>query len=277
MQYPGGALQGDNYANQYSGVATVTLDYNPTIVRLIGAYTFERENVGAANPTYTMFDENRLPLRDVYNGDFGAKITQIFSPEVYLEVNASYIFNKGETYDPQLGSNFLSYGDSLANYNAGVPWYKSNVTGYDVYQVPRAYSLFETFSFASPNMPLIGADQSSSIVNYNKYENDNLNLSASLSDDISKQNSLKVGGELQIMTVRSYTPSATITNFAALINTPGTTLSSIFIKHGVNNYGYDLSGNSYSGSLQITLRETLPHTGQFLAVYMFRTGLNIKT
>jgi hypothetical protein len=267
LKFPGGAVPGNN-SFQYSSVATVTLDYNPTIIRLIGTYTFDRERVEAANPTYTMFDENRLPIEDVNNGDFGIKLTQIFSPQVYLEVNASYIYNKGVTYDPQLGTNFLAYGDSTANYNAGVPWYKSNVGGYGAYQVPRPYSLYQTFNFATPNMPLIGADQTSSIVNFNRYENDNLDLTASLSDDISKQNSLKVGGELQVMTVRSYTPSASITNFAALINGSNVPLSAILIKHGVNNYGYDLEGNSYSGTSNYTTGQIAPNRPVFGGLFV---------
>ena len=272
LDYPGGPMPGNN-SYQYSGVGTVILDYNPTIIRLIGTYTFDRQRLN--DGLYTIFDENRLPIRDVNNGDIGAKITQIFSPQVYLEVNGSYIFNKGKTYDPQLGQNFLLYGDSTANYNAGVPWYKSNVTGYGAYQVPRAYSLFQTFTFATPNMPLIGADQTYSFINYNKYENDNLNLSAALSADLSKQNSLKVGGELQIMTVRSYTPSGVNTNFASLINsdlgnvTPTySQLEAIFIKRGVNNYGYDVLGNSYSGSSNYATGQIAPYQPIFGGLYV---------
>jgi hypothetical protein len=266
LNYPGGPMPGNN-SFQYSGVGTFTFDYNPTIVRLIGTYTFLRQRVGAS--TYTMFDNNRLPIRDVRNGDFGIKLTEILSKNVYFEVNGSYIFNKGETYDPQLGSNFLAYGDSVANYNAGVPWYKANVPGYGLYQVPRPYELFSTFSFASPNMPLIGADQNYSIMNYSKYENDNLNLNASLSADINKQNSLKIGGELQIMTVRSYTPSGAITNFAQLINSsPGTSLLSLFIKRGVNNYGYDVYGNTYSGSSDYSKGQIAPYRPVFGGAYI---------
>ena len=40
-----------------------------------------------------MFDENRLPLRDVYNGDF-SQDNPDFSPEVYLEVNATIFLIK---------------------------------------------------------------------------------------------------------------------------------------------------------------------------------------
>jgi hypothetical protein len=275
LKYPGGPVPGNN-SFQYSGVGTVILDYNPTIIRLIGTYTFDRQHLNSNNPTYTMFDQNRLPIQDVNNGDIGGKITQILSPQAYIEVNANYIFNKGVTYDPQLGQNFLLYGDSASNAAAGVPWNAPN-TNAKAFTIPSAYQLFQTFSFASPNMPLIGTDQSSSIVNYNKYENDNLDLSAAFSDDISKQNSFKVGGELEIYTIRSYTPSAEPTNFAALINQnlgnpvlgySYSQLESMFIKRGVNNYGYDVEGNEYSGSSNYTTGQIAPYRPMFGGLYV---------
>jgi hypothetical protein len=274
LNFPGGPVPGNN-SNQYSGVATVTFDYNPTIIRFIGNYTFERQRVLDGNdPTYDMFDQNRIPLEDVNNGIFGVKLTQILSPQAYIEVNASYIFDKGTTYDPQLGSNFLEYGDSLANYKAGVPWYLSNVESSNEttpqYTTPRPYSLFNTFSFASPNMPLIGVG--SGYLNYNKYENDNLDITAALSDDISKMNSLKVGGELQVLTVRSYTPSIQLVNFAQSIadNNYKTyaDLASMMVLAGVNNYGYDALGNSYSGTTNYGTAKIAPYQPIFGGLYV---------
>ena len=149
LNYPGGPQPG-NGSNRYSGVGTINLDYNPTIIRLIGTYTFQRQRIGGG--TYTIFDNNRLPIQDNYNGDFGIKLTQILSSDAYIDVNASYIFNKGTTYDPQLGSNFWAYGDSAANSAAGVPWQSGLRAA--TYQTPRPYQLFSSFSFAFKNLHL---------------------------------------------------------------------------------------------------------------------------
>jgi len=263
LKYPGGAVPGNN-SNQYSGVATLTFDYNPTIVRVLGTYTSFRQRVGAG--IYTMFDNNRLPIQDINNGDFGIKITHILSPEAYFELNGSYIFNTGKTYDPQMGDNFLSYGDSVANGKAGVPWYRrSQEKNYGQYQLPLAYSLYGVFNFASPNMPLIGSG-TGTVAAFNKYQNTNLNLNASFSDQLSKDNLLKIGGELQLMTYSSYT--APNTNLAALVANSGLTVSQIMIKNGVNNYGYDILGNSYSGSSNYTTGAMAPKKPVFAGVYI---------
>ncbi|HKJ82102.1 MAG TPA: TonB-dependent receptor, partial [Ignavibacteriaceae bacterium] len=263
LSYPGGPQPG-NLSNRYSGVGTINLDYNPTIIRLIGTYTFQRQRIGGG--TFTIFDNNRLPIQDNYNGDFGIKLTQILSENAYVDVNASYIFNKGTTYDPQLGSNFWAYGDSAANSAAGVPW----PTGLRAaqYQTPRPYQLYSTFNFASPNMPLLGTPNA--ITNYNKFENDNLDLSAALSYNLNKQNSLKIGGEFQMMTVRNYTPTSNLVNLAGLggSNPSSSTEQTILIKNGVNNYGYDVLGNAYNGTSDYSTGQIAPHRPIFAGAYV---------
>ncbi|MHB1687030.1 MAG: TonB-dependent receptor [Ignavibacteriaceae bacterium] len=266
LKYPGGPVPGNN-SNQYSGAATLTFDYNPTIIRLLGTYTFNTQRIGAG--IYTMFDNNRLPIRDTYNGDFGLKLTQILSSTAYAEATVSYIFNQGETYDPQLGSKFLTYGDSVANANAGVPWYRRpRETQTGRYTIPLPYQLFSTFAFAAPNTPLIGADPNTSLVNYNKYKNNNLNINASLSDELNKENSIKIGGEFQLMSFSNYTPTGVLTNLAQTINSTNLTLQQLLIKRGVNNYGYDVLGNSYSGSTNYTTGQVAPHRPVFAGAYI---------
>jgi TonB dependent receptor-like, beta-barrel/CarboxypepD_reg-like domain/TonB-dependent Receptor Plug Domain len=270
LNYPGGPLQG-NTRYLWSGAATVTLDYNPTIVRLLGTYSFNKDRVLSANPTRVMFDLNRLPVRDNYNGDFGLKVTQILNESAYLEVSGSYIFNKGETYDPQLGSNFWAYGDKVANAAAGVPWtYSPYQTATGRYDVPQPYVLFSTFQFYVPNQPLIGADPQYSYLQYNKFENTNIDLNAALSYELNKENSLKVGGEIQMMKIRSYTPDAGGANLAQLVaNAPaGQTQADILIQNGLDNYGYTALGEVYNGASNYSTGSTAPHKPIFAGAYI---------
>ncbi|MDR3628296.1 MAG: TonB-dependent receptor [Ignavibacteriaceae bacterium] len=272
VNYPAGAIKG-NTSNQYSGVATITLDYNPIIIRLLGTYSYSTQRVMSGDPTYVMYDLNRLPIRENRNGDFGIKLTHILSPSTYYEVNASYIINTGRTYDPQLDENFWVYGDSVANTKAGVPWYRrtresdNGIAGR--YQVPLNYQLFSSFSFAAPNTPLIGADNATSIVNYNKYKNSNIDVNAALSSQLSKEHSLKVGGEIQIMEFSSYTPTSAIQNIASLLaNNPTMTKEQIMVLEGVNNYGYDVLGNDYTGSTNYASHKIAPHRPIFAGAYV---------
>ncbi len=267
LVFPGGPVPG-NTSNLYTGAATLTFDYNPTIVRLIGTFSFERDRIGAG--TFTMFDLNRLPIRDNYNGDFGLKVTHILSSNAYVEVNGNFIFNTGKTYDPQLGSDFQHYGDATANANAGVPWMYSPLQKQrGQYDVPIPYQVYSTFSFAVPNMPLLDADQTNSIANFNKFENYNLDLNAAFSDQLDKQNSLKIGGEFQIMTIRNYTPTATLNNIASLkASNPNLSLDQILIQNGVNNYGYTVDGNVYSGSSNYETGSIAPYKPIFAGAYI---------
>ncbi len=269
LNYPGGPLQG-NTRNLWSGAGTVTFDYNPTIVRLLGTYSFNKDQIVSGNPTYVMFDLNRLPVRTNYNGDFGLKVTQILSPAAYLEISGSYIFNKGETYDPQLGANFWAYGDKEANAAAGVPWtYSPYQTATGRYDVPSPYVLFSTLSFAAPNEPLIGTPNSV-IGSYSKFENNNIDLNAALSYELNKENSLKIGGEIQIMKIRSYTPVATGANLAQILaNAPaGQTKADILIKYGLDNPGYTALGDVYNGANDYSTGSLAPHKPIFAGAYI---------
>lgn len=265
LVYPGGPIPG-NTSNQYSGAATFTFDYNPTIVRLYGTFSFGRDRLTGG--PYTMFDLNRLPIRDNYNGVFGLKLTQILTPSSYLEVSGSYTLNNGKTYDPQMGDNFLAYGDKAANDAAGVPWtYPVNQTSKGPYDVPSPYTIYSTFSFAVPNMPLVG-NSDNSISRFSKFSHTNIDISASYSNNINKQNSLKVGGEFQMMTISSYRTSARINYAQQIAQNPEKSIQSILIQDGINNYGYDVLGNSYSGSSNFSTGSIAPHKPIFAAAYI---------
>ncbi len=265
LVYPGGPVPGFN-SNTYLGAATLTFDYNPTIVRLFGTYSSERDRLGAG--PYTMFDLNRLPIRDSHNGVFGAKLTQIFNSNSYLEINGSYTLNDGKTYDPQLGDAFLTYGDKNVNSDAGVPWvYSVSQTQKGQYDVPAPYTIYSTFNFAVPNQPLLG-NSDGSVSSFRKFSNTNIDISASYSNNLSQQNSIKVGGEFQMMTIRSYTTSGSINYAQQIANNPGKSVQSIMIQDGINNYGYDVLGNVYSGSSDYNTGSIAPHKPIFAAGYI---------
>ena len=265
LKYPGGPQPG-NLSTQYTGTGTVTFDFNPLIFRLVGTYT---SYSGRADQSiFNMFDYNRLGVVNSQNGDFSLKMTHLLSPSTYYEITAGYVFNTGKTNDPQLGDNYLAYGDSAANARAGVTWYRryreiaDNHLG--PYLTPLAYQLF-TFNFAAPNAPLTG---------FNKYQNTNLNLNAAFSSNLNKENSIKFGGELQMMTFRNFSPVSV--SMASLIhNNPNLTTNQIEINNGINNYGYDITGNSYSGSSNYSSGQIAPKKPTFAGVY-FEDRLEYK-
>ena len=261
IKWPGGPQPGNlNY--QYTGTATITLDFNPVIVRLLGTYTSQRTRGNGG--IFNMFDLNRQGITNNSNGDFGFKVTHILSPNTFYEVNGSYIFNTGKTSDPQLGDNYLGYGDSVANANAGIIWnrrpYETSTGSYFVngrYVRPVPYNFFGTYSFAAPNTPLSG---------YNKYQNQNLNLNASFNSTLNKENTIKFGGEIQMMTFRNFSPLS-ISMASLIFSNPNLTTNQIQVNNGINNYGYDLSGNVYSGSSDYKSGQLAPKKPVFAGVY----------
>ena len=75
-------------------------------------------------------------------------------------------------------------------------------------------------------MPLLEADQNNSIANFNKFENNNLKLSPTFSDELNKENSLKSAAN-RINENKKLCTHAIFTNIAGTMDAnPGQTSSS---------------------------------------------------
>ncbi len=253
--------------NQYNGALTLTFDYNPLLIRLYGTYSARQYYGDTYYPATTatnilnMLDLNRIPVTHQNNGTVNLKITHVLSPSTYYEVSGGFVFNQGHTWDPYLKDNYVGYGDSVANTDAGAPWYRrtgDNRTGQ--YTVPALLSVFQGFSFNAPNTP---------ISEYSKYENQNINITAALSSQVNKENSLKFGGDIQMMTFRKYAmPNSTALLLAQRVNS-GDDLARTIMLNNINNYGYDVLGNSISASTSdYNAGLIAPHKPIFAGVYL---------
>jgi hypothetical protein len=235
--YPAGALYKNSLEN-ITGTATLTLDFNPVIFRLAGTYTEQQRydpfsSSRAPGNIANILNTARTEVNDLTNGSFSIKGTHIISENTYYEVSGGYTFNTTKQYDPFLKDNFLSYGDSVANANAGFVWTR-RPTNSTRYTRENRFNIF-TFSINAPG-DVVAA--------YQKGRNENLNFNLAVSS-IVEQHSLKVGGELQLYTIRNYgIANESVFALAGLLDDPGVlTRKQIFINRGVNNYGYDVFGN----------------------------------
>jgi hypothetical protein len=164
---------------------------------------------------------------------------------MFYELQGSYLVQTSETYDRTLGSNYWAYGDSVANAAAG-------------WTIPRDPALHNYGRY------LYGADltidnfvfpmNGDVPVNYSKFDRRNLSFSGALSILLGKFNSLKVGGEYTKYTLRNWSGVNT-ENLASSLNSvlskyPDVTSAKTDILKGVgvNNYGYDVLGNTYDGT-----------------------------
>jgi len=272
FEYPAGAVQKNSLQN-YSGTASLTFDFNPLIFRLVGTYTnletFDGNQYnGTSGQILNILDLDRVGRIDQENGVFNLKMTHILSANTYYELNAGYSFETDHRYDPYLIDNFAAYGDSVANTNAvknvnpNMIWQRrpgDNRIGR--YLTPSPYQIF-TFSFAAPG---------DIISRYRRAKRENLNFSAAFSSDLSDEHSIKIGGELRTYTIRNFDiTNRNVTAIAGRVNDPNSDLTykDVLISLGVNNYGYDLKGNSYDGEDNYTTGALAPKKPVFAGAYV---------
>ena len=265
FEYPSGALR-QNYLSQLTGTGTMTFDFNPVIFRLVGTYTSNE----STNPWTSrisgnianILNESRTAQVDRADGAISGKLTYIIDPTMFAEFSGGYSFNSFKQYDPYLKDDFFHYGDSAANAAVGFDVFRGE------FEIPARVAIFN-FSFHP-----YGDVMSS----YAKFNREKLNFTFALSKELGKAHSIKAGGEFQKYTIRNWgLNNERVVALAGLItqndrladNDPSKqTTENILITSGVNNYGYDLYGNEYSGEDNFNTGELAPHRPTFISGYV---------
>ncbi len=245
--YPGGAIYGNSQEN-FTGTGSISLDFNPFIFKLVGTYTYANGRTPwntsrNSGPIANFLNTDRDVELENQDGAFSVKATHLLNPTTFYEVSFGYSFSTQKSFDPILKDNWLGYGDSVANANAGVIWTHND----DRWNRPTRYNILG-FAFNRPGDVVAG---------YGKYKREKFNIAAALSADFGKEHSLKVGGELQLFTIRNWAlNNENIMSLPNILNQSnalpgqaqyGATTMDIIRAQGVNNYGYDPLGNEYDG------------------------------
>lgn len=241
--------------NRYTGNGTVLFDSNPIILRLAGAFTWERTRgaTGGVFSTATttladLYNNARLPVNDYSNLLLNLKGTYLISQNTFVEANINYYDARHKTYDPIFGDDFLAYSDSLAasKYGWVFPSYSAPPQAYDFYGFP----------FLRPGTPQVSASNSigslgtGNLQNYTKDHNNYIGGSASFTGQVGKH-ALKLGGSLQRWTIRRFQETdasnflSTIRQFPdqAATNEGLKNLIATTLFRDYNNYGFDIYGN----------------------------------
>ena len=240
FEYPAGAVY-KNSSENYTGTGSITFDFNPIIFRAIGTYTSSTRfnpfsTARIAGNIANFLDLDRTEQIDQTDGAFSLKATYLINPTTYIEASGGYSFSSLDRFDPILKDNFLGYGDSLANAQAGYDWTRS----VSRYSRQTRYNIF-SFSFSAPGDVIAG---------YQKYDRNNLNFNLSFSSVINKTHTVKIGGEYQSYNITNYSfGNEGVFAMAGLLANrgPNQTEEQVYINRGVNNYGYDVFGNKYTG------------------------------
>lgn len=248
FRYPAGPTYRAQYQG-YTGTGTVTFDYNPFIFRATGSFTTSEQGnggIGNINSGYIsgLLNAGRIGITDQTNAAFSGKITHILNPTTYYEVSGGYTRNSSESMDPLLGNNWKVYGDSAANAKVGAVWARTaediNSGRVGPYRRPTPYDILG-FAFSAPN---------DVITDYTKTKREELNFSAAFSTELNKMHSIKVGGELSMYTIRSYTVAARAYASTIFNNSQNTNPDpyNVVMQTLTNGYGYDLEGNEISST-----------------------------
>lgn len=263
LNYPAGALQG-KAQNDYLFAGTINVDLKPVMIRFSGTYDSGNQQQGAG--IFNMFN-TRKGMNDYSNGAFSVKLTHALSTTMFYELSAGYSLQKSEFYTPGLGSDFWSYGDSVASANLGWTIQRSatDITNKRVgrYVTPTAYNVY---GFAFTKDGTVPTSWSIS-------DRHDLSFSGSLSFLLGKTHSFKIGGDYSQYTLRNWNGVGT----AGLANTmniwkvanPNASAADLaayekttLIKAGVNNYGYDIFGNQSNDGFNA------PHKPVFASAYI---------
>ncbi|HEY6625598.1 MAG TPA: TonB-dependent receptor, partial [Ignavibacteriaceae bacterium] len=249
LNYAAGPVN-NNSRDALSYAGTLTFDFSPVSLRLAGTFSDIRQdlvnNAESRNTTPILSLINpRVGERDLSNGSFSAKITHVVSPKVFYEVLGGYYLEDQEDFDQYLKDDYWSYGDSVANANAGWVWERSqkDIDGGKVgrYITPTIRNVLGFGFNGYGEVP----------VNYQKRNRQGLNFSAAMTYFAGKHHTFKLGGEYQQYTLRRWTITGQ-DDLASLLDSrlqadPNGNVDQIkrelLITNGVNNYGYDVYGN----------------------------------
>ena len=259
LEYPAGARL-NSWAQNYTGTASLTFDYNPAIFRLIGTYTANE----APNPWSSARDLNQLgniqnmnrtEMTEAQDGAFNLKYTQLFSSRSFLEANVGWSFSSFKRYDPFLKDDWLSYGDGKANEELGFDWPYDPETGENRYSVPLAQNLFN-FKFF-PNGAVVAG--------YQDYERQNWNVNLSYTSQITEVHNVKVGAEYQFYDIANWSlGNEPILKLPAKIAENPSAIDTLIRREGVNNFGFNPQGEKTNDGLPDYEQSRNPN---FLGVY----------
>lgn len=252
LVYPNGVRQNQR-TQTMTHSATITMDYNPILIRIAGTYTDGWSDVGGSGILDMI--NTRVSQDDYEDGSLSLKFKHVVSNNLFYEFTAGYSINDNVRSDPYLGTDIWAYGDSVANANAGVVWQRKDReiatwanSGLDAndtrYIEPTDLNIYG-FSFDADGA--IGA-------NHLKSSQRGLTGRFDLTYIPTKHHNIKLGGEYKQHTLRNWSTRSVQSNYARSLATALEAYTSptaeqinaekakILYNAGVNNYGYDIYG-----------------------------------
>lgn len=231
----------------YTGTAKLTIDLNPLKINVFGTYTHVSGDRGGGGNILQILDLNRIGINRGYNAAASVQLSHQLNPTTFYQLNAGYSTTANTAMDPLLKENWMDYGDSAANANAGAVWYRTNrdiaIGRLGTYQRPTPYNIFG-FSFTAPN-DILGSDLQGG---FEKTKRSQLFIKGFIAKKLNQIHTLSFGGEFNTNTYRKfYVFAPVIAKEIEIANNLKTGIIPIpldlIIYRWVNSYGYDVFGN----------------------------------
>jgi outer membrane receptor protein involved in Fe transport len=250
-----GGIMPANPSNRWAVAGTMTLDLGKLQVRGGGSYSYftsrnaaplvganislpVNQNTGWAN----YLDQERERLNVNRDGFGNLKVSYLFSPTTFLEVNGNYYTRTRNQTDPYWGWNLWAYGDSALNAAQGWYLYKQgqNFNNYSFYNG----AIGSTVSMQQPGQPLVD----------NPYRDrwDQWGGRADFTTQIN-QHLIKAGGEFTVAKYRRYNPVGAIAWAQYLKQAHSASELEVLLNSGSGTgsdvIGYDIYGNEVSSDV----------------------------
>jgi|GEM_PF-6998265 len=234
-----------NSFEAFNLLSTLLLDFDKIKIKVFGIYFdenqfTEREHIlQYLNPRLGLIDKSG----GIVNINFDHKINDIFS----YSLGANYFQKSEMTTDQYLGDNYWTYGDSVANAEAGVVWHKESWNS-GRYSVPDYHNIMG-WRFEAPWFPSVDFKKS-----YQKKISFTGNFNFRL-----HSHHFSIGTDIDFHQVRFWQlPYQYVLAgyFASYRESPNFQDYSdaelkelIAIRRGVNNFGYDPVGREINSGL----------------------------
>jgi len=185
----GNSTGGMNNRMSYGG--TILVDLGDLQVRAAGTYT----TVESRNSTFfgSYLNQGRLQLNQSMNMFGNLKLSYVFSPTTFLEVNGNWFARQNKNMDPYWRDNIFSYGDSLKNAQIGNFYYREGVN-------------YSAYGFYNGGINIGLSQPGQFIANYSKDRLDQIGARADFTSQM-KQHEVKIGGEFTQSTYRRFSPA----------------------------------------------------------------------
>lgn len=220
---------------------TLTYEWEPLTFHFTGSYQKQSQTQGGEWPAALarFFNQKRTPTLENETSFFRLHATHKVFDDFSYELTAAYQRYSSETLDPDFGSDWKSYTDSLKNAEKGY----SGFLRY--WEPPPRYSVIHSFYFNNPNAPNN---------TYTKSSQNAWTLAGKASYSLSENVTLGIGGNVERWSIRLFD----VRNIQSTMNflygfsghTPFPFQSPeerrvLVARYGsINHYGFDVDGNS---------------------------------